>query len=264
MASPERFIGAGEFGAPSRGTIPMPENPHPGPQMPEPSRLPISEFRGHKTTHAKTMRSPQSSLSSGQDLSVKVGTTYIGNAEVRVVEKFKSRPPRQAVTSTARHEAKHAAIKPDLVKLATIVPGPGYLGKVETYRFDPIIAMASNDEAGNGYDRWITRMMGFNESDCASEANENLNKKIEHVDAIGHALDQKKTLTGSEIRSIMNKVDEEKNKPPVKKADVFISDTNGGQRKIENVDIKGGKVNVPIDLEPGKWTSMPGKPTIAG
>lgn len=90
------------------------------------------------------------------------------------------------------------------------------------------------------------------------------NEKRKHIEEVASFLDEKGTLGGNEIKRVMEKVDREESEPKLKKADVFISDTNGGQRKIENVDVKGGKVTVPIDLVPGKWTPMPGKPKIAG
>lgn len=187
------------------------------------------------------------------EINIGSGTEYIGNTRVVVVPKFKKRHfYHPAVSDTARHEAKHSAVKPEIVKLATIVPGPGYLGKVETCTFDPTVAMASFDEAGNGHDRMITRMLGYDESSYASAASNDLSKKKHHVYAIAYALDQKKTLTGPEIRDIIRLVDEEKKKPLLKKADIYISDTNGGQRKIENVPLNGVTVMVP-----GEWALLP-------
>ncbi len=195
-------------------------------------------------------------MANHEALKIGLGTEYIGSTRVIVVPKFtQQRFTRSPVSDTARHEAKHAVVAEangTSVKRVTIVPGPGYGGLTELSRFDPIAAMASHGEKGTGHDRLITRINGHDENAMARAAKDFISKNGEEVDAVANALDKNKTLDGNKVRKIMKEVYEEKNKPPMKKADVFISDTNGGQKEINNIDISAGTVMIP-----GEWVLLP-------
>lgn len=197
-------------------------------------------------------------MPSPEGLRVGMGTEYVGNTRINVVQKPElPRPPRPLVSDTARHEAKHAVVAEangTTVKRVSIVPGPGYAGITELTRHDPIAAMASHGEKGTGHDRLITRLMGHSEDASARAAKEFINKNSEEIKAVAHALDKNKTLGGNEVRKIISQVSEEKNKPREKKADVFITDANGGQKKIEDVSVVAGTVMVM-----GKWVDFSSK-----
>lgn len=205
-----------------------------------------------------------------EGLRIGLGTEYIGNTRINVMQKpEQARPNRGPASSVARHEIEHAVTALEngtSVESATIIPGPGYNGLTRLSRFDPIAAVApyANGRDGTSHDVFITKLSGHNPEALSGIARSITDKKRSHIEEVARKLDEKGTLSGDEIKRVMRKVDKEKSEPKFKKADVFITDANGGQKEINNVDVRGGKVAVPIDLVPGKWTPMPGKPAVAG
>lgn len=204
-----------------------------------------------------------------EGLRIGLGTEYIGRTRINVVQKpEQARPNRGPASSVARHEIEHAVtavVNGTPVESVTIIPGPGYNGLTKLSRFDPIAAVApfANGRSGTSHDIFITKLSGHNPEALSGIARSITDKNRPHIEEVALTLDEKKTLGGSEIVNIMNRVEKEKNKPPVKKADIYITNPDGTEWNATNVTLTPEGTVRPIDMSPGLWV-YPGKQAASG
>lgn len=148
---------------------------------------------------------------------------------------------------TATHEAMHviAAYENGTgVESATIIPGAGYLGLTRLKRFDAVSAMAphSMGKSGTSHDVYIASLFA-NAGAAESAARGIINSNMDKVAAVASSLEEKKTITGSDIDRVINEV---KNpKPQI--ATLFIESQDGRQVK-EKVEVRDNIVIVPEQL----------------
>lgn len=120
---------------------------------------------------------------------------------------------RKKPSNTAVHEAKHAGVaekrKPGSVKMASIVPGPGYLGITEMHSMDAVAAAAphAHGMSGTGFDVHIIGQMGADVHAAGAAARVIMSANEDETDEIAYALEEKKTMSGSEIRWAMQNID---------------------------------------------------------
>lgn len=150
-------------------------------------------------------------------------------------------------SETAYHEAEHSVVAEKngtFVKRATIVPGPGYGGLTEMTRPDPIAAAAPHAQgrSGTSYDVFIIGLMGVSVGSAASAAQSILRGNQEHVEAVASELEDKRTLSGEEIRQVMTDV--EKGKEVV----VFIRSPKGEEQRISERSRHKAPVEIPKEL----------------
>lgn len=178
------------------------------------------------------------------------GDTYIDGFQIRVQ---KDNKPHITPGSTAVHEATHAVAaiaNGTSVKKATIEPGPGYLGLTELSRFDPIAAAAPHADgcSGTGHDVHIVAMMGIDVRAASSAALGVVGQNRQEIGAVASLLEEKKTITGSDIEASIREVGEKKKGH--EKAIVFIKAADGSERSLKT-DMHGGIVMIP-----GEWITL--------
>ncbi len=123
----------------------------------------------------------------------------------------RKRPPRMAHPgATAIHEAEHAVPGKDDVIKATIKPGPGYSGATWFTRFNAAAAAAphAHGRGGTGFDVEQIRRAGHSLGAAMSAGRAALSGKDEHVLEVAKALQEEETLSGNDIRRIIQEVDE--------------------------------------------------------
>ncbi|MFH1295007.1 MAG: hypothetical protein ABIH84_00255, partial [bacterium] len=177
------------------------------------------------------------------EFNIGIGTEYIGSTRFSVIPKRE--PPSslgRPASSVSTHETEHAVTaitNGTPVESVTIKPGPGYNGLTKLTRFDPIAAVApyANGRSGTGHDVFITKLSGHNPDALSGIARSITDKKRPHIKEVARTLDEKGTLSGSDVKRIMNRVDRRISEPEAQKADVFISDPDGTERKLSNQPI---------------------------
>jgi hypothetical protein len=140
---------------------------------------------------------------------------------------------RKKPGETAYHEAEHAVIEPHHVKKVSIVPGPGYLGITEMTSMSAVVALGpkSRGRGGTGWDEHIAEQIGSSGAESAARAI--LSGLEDEIEEVAYALEEKKTLSGSELIEVMRSVDEGRDyevfvKTPDGKEEVFTQQTARG------------------------------------
>ncbi len=166
-------------------------------------------------------------------------TQYLGKIKVTAeVEKKEKVIP----SSVARHEAKHAVaaeFNGTRVISATIIPGPGYLGLTRLSRPDAIAAAAphATGSSGTSHDMRIVGLMGHDAAAVSSAARAIIDKNHEQVEAVATILEEKGTVTGSEIQYAIR--DAEKKEDRVK---IIVENLEDGDRTTETATATKGIV----------------------
>ena len=94
------------------------------------------------------------------------------------------------------------------VKTATVRPGPGYLGMVDTGAYDAptFMAPAAMGCDGGGHDEAVVEYFGDSKSAAASVGRSIVNENPHEVAAVANLLDEKGTVGDGEIQTRMNEV----------------------------------------------------------
>lgn len=119
---------------------------------------------------------------------------------------------RGVVSRVAIHEAMHAVVAKRRgvgIKIATVRPGEGYLGMVETSSFDAPTAMAAVGTGGTGHDEAIVEYSGQSASAAHEVAKDIVSENPLEVHAVASLLDRKGTVGDSEITDAMENADVE-------------------------------------------------------
>lgn len=136
-------------------------------------------------------------------------TTYLEDGSKVVAYRQKKQERRRTPGTTARHEIRHAFVaekrNPGSLRRASIVPGPGYLGITEISKMDPAAAAAAHAEgmSGTSWDMHIVRSMGETPQSACATARAVMSGYEEEMDDLAAILEERKTMTGSEIRHEM-------------------------------------------------------------
>lgn len=190
-------------------------------------------------------------------------TKQIEEVQISVIpNQEQSSEPQIHVREVDEHEAEHAVVaeknKSGSVKGIKIFSEESAV--TELTEPDPIAAATSINRPGNSHDRRVISSLGFNENSVAGIANNMVYKYDKEIKKVAQKLKEKNSLSGNELRNIMEEVSEKKREPDEKKfkANIVIADTNGGQRKIEGVPAAGGKV-----VFHREWVPITGKKPAA-
>lgn len=133
-------------------------------------------------------------------------STYVGRTRVTVE---KTKKPGGVRSSVATHEASHAVIAMVTgagVVSATVIPDGDTLGSVRVGRPDATVA-AAHFGVGDGHDRMVVRFLGVDEDAASRAAQGILRCNTDKVDAVAGLLDEKGTVSGSEIEAVIKEVD---------------------------------------------------------
>jgi len=116
-------------------------------------------------------------------------------------------------SNTAIHESLHAVTAGEKVKKVSIVPGLGYLGITELDSFDAAAAAAPHafGMSGTGHDEVLVEYSGVSISSADSSAKSKLQGKERHVMSVAGYLENKKTITGNQVKRVMDRVDKGEN-----------------------------------------------------
>lgn len=187
------------------------------------------------------------------------GTWYSPDGfQINAKPKEQSTTRRKVGGRTARHEAKHALPNPDNVKSVTIIPGPGYRGLTELYIPDPVAALAphATGEDGTGQDVMVASFITNNVSAAENAARGIVNNNTEEIEEIASVLEEKKTITGNEVKKAIHNV--RNRKEEVQLATVFIKSPDGSET-IHNLDVRNGIVTLPPRerVVPSKYYELP-------
>lgn len=134
---------------------------------------------------------------------------------------------KKIASTVAIHEAIHADVSEAVifrsVDGASIIPGETYSGITYINRMSAVAAVAPHADGcdGTGHDLHIAELMGADISATAAVAKGIINTHRDEIQAIAVALDEKKTVSGDEIRSIIAEVKEGV------EVDIFIYQHNG-------------------------------------
>ena len=177
-------------------------------------------------------------------------STYVNGFHIHVEADKK---PLITPGSTAVHEATHAVAaiaNGTSVKKATIIPGPGYLGMTELSRFDAIAAAAPHADgcSGTGHDMHIVAMMGHDKGSAASAALGVVGQNRQEISAVASLLEEKKTISGSDIDHTIREVSQKKNGQ--EKATIHIKAPDGSEQTLQ-----AEAQNSTIML-PGEWITL--------
>lgn len=162
---------------------------------------------------------------------------------------------------TAIHEATHAvpaAINGTPIEQVSIIPGPGYLGITKLGRPDAISALAphATGASGTGHDVFIASLMVPNISSAENVARSIVYNNKEKINEVATDLEENKTMSGSQVKAAMDRVD--KKKVEGDKATVFIKNPDGFEQRIPDLDIRDGIVILPTDnMIPSKHYELP-------
>lgn len=154
---------------------------------------------------------------------------------------------------TAKHETDHglvAEMTGSAVSIMTIVPGPGYYGKVEfkSGQLNPTSAAAAEarGRSGTSWDRYITVAHGHNWQDSKNAAKAVLDANHDVHDEIAKELEAQKTMDSSDIWRVIDRT----RNPEVRIAEI---DKDGKEVRsmVDKVRKVDGKVSYFIeeDLE---------------
>ncbi len=118
-------------------------------------------------------------------------------------------PQANAYTNTSMHEALHAGKSPSIVESVSIVPGPGYLGITKFSSFDSAAAAAPHAHGmdGTGWDEMLIEARGQSVGAADAEAKSKLARKGKHIEVLARYLQARKTISGNEVRQVMDRVD---------------------------------------------------------
>ncbi len=146
---------------------------------------------------------------------------------------------------TADHEARHAVAGAEdgiLPKLASRIPGPGYLGKTEFPLFSAAAAMAPDAHGcnGTGYDVALVRAMGQDPGAAAAAARSLLSGKEEIIHAVAALIEVKGTAYGHEISEAMFSAANPR-------VNVEITDPSGQSSRYSE-RLKGSSNIIPISI----------------
>ena len=110
--------------------------------------------------------------------------------------------------STAIHEAQHIVPDPRNVRMGSIIPDAGSLGRVEPYEPNPIQAAAPHamGSSGTSHDLRVIEYGGFDVSAAISNAREVVSKLHDEVQAVASVLQEKGEISGLEAEWVMNEV----------------------------------------------------------
>lgn len=128
-----------------------------------------------------------------------IGDGY--TAEIISLENY-----RQKAKGTARHETHHAIVDPNNVKLVSIHPGPGYLGKTELYEFDEVAAAAPAEAGDSGIDwdeQLTTHIHKKDWNVSKSSAGARIAVIQEEIDEVSATLEEKGEMSGFEVKEAM-------------------------------------------------------------
>lgn len=158
---------------------------------------------------------------------------------------------------TAIHEAQHvvaAEVNGTDIVMTTINPEGDSLGRTLPSRMDAIAAIAAHAMGGRGtgHDRRVVRFMGHDESSVAGVARSILTKNVHKVKAVARELEKKRTIFGSEIKSVMQEADDDKRLGPKKSVDVYVKTPDGSEQKFTKDNIRNENIMVP-----GDWITFP-------
>jgi ATP-dependent Zn protease len=155
-------------------------------------------------------------------------TTFLENGFRVIAQEQHPRRNKKKPGETAYHEAEHAVIEPHHVKNVSIVPGTGYNGITEMTKMSATVALGphSRGRKGTGWDRFIASQMGVNISAAESAARAILASKEHEVEEVAYALEERKTLSGTELMAVIRSVDEGRD------ITVFIKAPDGAERSI--------------------------------
>lgn len=136
---------------------------------------------------------------------------HFGGTSIAVTSSLLSKERNPNPTDTAQHEATHAVVaraNDTGVDEASIIPGPGYLGITKLTRFDAVAAMAPHamGHDGTGWDVHITQLQGHSPNGAESVARRYAESEKEVIQEVAAHLDDKGTLSGSQIDEIRNDV----------------------------------------------------------
>jgi hypothetical protein len=139
---------------------------------------------------------------------------------------------------TSLHEALHiitAENNGTSVESATIVKSGNALGSTQLSRPDAASAMAAHahGHSGTSWDVYITTRMGVNTQTASSTAVAIVNENYHQLNPVAVALEENRTMSGTEIRSVIREADEDKKYGPKIKVDVYIKNQEGLELKFK-------------------------------
>lgn len=186
------------------------------------------------------MRSPES-------IQVSLGRkSYDGEYEIQTVTTdvfYEDIPSGE----TANHEAEHSVVAEEdnaTVEMASIVPGPGYLGITKLSRFSAAAAVAphANGRYGTGHDLAVTQQMRADIGTAIGTAKSIIMRRQRQIRAVAGALETHRTLSGGEIRKVMDSVDRGV------EMTVFVRNTKTGEEQ-ETKSIRSTEKDLIIEKE---------------
>jgi hypothetical protein len=173
------------------------------------------------------------------ELSIRINETkYIGSNTVTAEEK--KEVTTTVASSTARHEAKHAVIaikRGRKVKLATVIPGPGYLGMVELDAPDAVAAVAphATGESGGSHDLHVIEATGHSVAAASVEARDMVARHEESIAAAATLIEAHGSVTGDQITNVIDLTER-------KRVVITVTDEAGNSEKFDEVAAKDGVV----------------------
>jgi hypothetical protein len=166
------------------------------------------------------------------ELSIRINETkYIGSNTVTAEEK--KEVTTTVASSTARHEAKHAVIaikRGRKVKLATVIPGPGYLGMVELDAPDAVTG-----ESGGSHDLHVIEATGHSVAAASVEARDMVARHEESIAAAATLIEAHGSVTGDQITNVIDLTER-------KRVVITVTDEAGNSEKFDEVAAKDGVV----------------------
>lgn len=182
----------------------------------------------------------------GWPSSIGIKDTWYGTGGFRINAKLENshKVRRKVAGRIARHEIKHAIVDPENVESITIIPGPGYLGLTQLRSPDPVAALAphATGEGGTGHDVMVASFMTDNVSSAENVAKGIVQNNTEEIEQAASLLEEKKTMTGNELKQAINSV---RNKEEVQKVTIFVKSPDGSERSVPNLDVKNDVVILP-------------------
>lgn len=146
-----------------------------------------------------------------REISVGLGTTLLKDGR-RIVANTVKFNQGVVASGTSKHETDHglvAELTGSAVSVMTIIPGPGYYGKVEfkSGRLNPISAAAAEarGRSGTSWDRYITVVHGHDWQASKSAAASILDANHDVHDEIAKELEVQKTMDSSDIWRVIDR-----------------------------------------------------------
>lgn len=180
------------------------------------------------------------------EMSIGIGETkYEGKTKFTVVSKDKE-VSNVVASSTAIHEAKHAVIalkRGRKVRLATIIPGPGYNGMVQLDAHDSVAAAAPHATgcSGGSFDLSTIEATGNSVAAASAAARPMVAENEESIHATAKLIQAHGSVTGDQIAKVIDLTER-------KRVEVIVSD-EGKEEKFDEVAAKDG-----IVIFSNKWT----------